>query len=170
MRSKFAVCLFAWFCFFGFARGQDAAKFDVFMGYSHVQADVSDDVGLGSFSLNGGEISVAYHAKSWLSAVADIGGYHGKGTASTYLFGPRITYSHFGQITPYSQVLFGVSHATPDVFAAGRQNAFTMTVGGGFDYHLSRRFSIRPIEIGYLLTNFEELNNVRVSSGVVFHF
>jgi hypothetical protein len=41
-----------------------------------------------------------------------------------------------------------------------------MIIGGGFDYH----FSIRPIELGYVLTDLDELNNVRLSTGIVLHF
>ena len=56
-------------------------------------------------------------------------------------------------------------------------NAFAMTVGGGFDVNLSRHFAVRPAQVDYLLTRFDELNtnaqtqnNLRVSTGVVFHF
>jgi outer membrane immunogenic protein len=52
-----------------------------------------------------------------------------------------------------------------------------MTVGGGVDVKISRRFSIRPAQVDYLLTRFNEFgtgaqtqNNLRVSTGVVFHF
>jgi hypothetical protein len=51
-------------------------------------------------------------------------------------------------------------------------------VGGGIDYRLSSRFSIRPAKLDYLLTRFNELNNnnrqsqnnLRVSTGIVFRF
>jgi hypothetical protein len=53
-----------------------------------------------------------------------------------------------------------------------------MTVGGGLDYRLSPHFSIRPAELDYLLTRFNEFtntsaqsqNNLRVSTGIVFRF
>jgi len=56
------------------------------------------------------------------------------------------------------------------------------SAGGGFDFRLSRRMSIRPIQADYLLTHFNEFdtfqlntsnstqNNLRLSTGVVFHF
>jgi hypothetical protein len=53
-----------------------------------------------------------------------------------------------------------------------------MTVGGGVDYRVSSRFSIRPLKVDYLLTRFNEFtttntqtqNNLRVSTGIVFRF
>jgi hypothetical protein len=119
MKLRVVVCVFALLSFLGVARGQDA-KVDLFTGYSHVQANLSGSGDHGSFGLNGGEFSFAYNANSWLSGVADVGAYNSRGQVSTYAFGPRITYSHFGQMTPFSQVLFGVTHATSDVFANGR--------------------------------------------------
>ena len=52
-----------------------------------------------------------------------------------------------------------------------------MAIGAGVDFKVSRRFSIRLLQVNYLMTRFNELglgaqsqNNLRVSSGVVFRF
>ena len=60
------------------------------------------------------------------------------------------------------------------------RNAFGMALGGGVDYRLTNRFSIRPLQVDYLLTRFREgtsatagresQNNLRASAGVVIHF
>ncbi|HEU0369982.1 MAG TPA: hypothetical protein VFR42_12265, partial [Candidatus Acidoferrum sp.] len=104
------------------------------------------------------------------------------GNMYTYLFGPRISYRHMGRITPFGQTLFGVAHALNGTYLNGKQTDFAMTVGGGFDFRLSRRISIRPIQADYLLTRFNEFetfqlntsnstqNNLRLSTGLVFHF
>ena len=49
-----------------------------------------------------------------------------------------------------------------------------MAIGAGVDFKVSRRFSIRLLQVNYLMTRFNELglgaqsqNNLRVSSGVV---
>lgn len=164
---------------------ESAPKFDVFAGYSYVQANPGV-TGVDSFHLHGGNASVAYNLTNWLGGVADFGGYNngnilgtGKsGTFSTYLFGPRVTYRHFRRITPFGQVLFGTAHANAAAFGTtGTQNAFAMTAGGGVDYKLFDRFSIRPFQTEYLLTRFGEgtlgartQNNLRVSTGFVFRF
>src|SRR5260370_45465 len=154
-------------------------------GYYYVRANLSASGG--KFSLNGGSASVAYNFNNWLSGVADFGGYHSTngldrgldGTLSTYLFGPRVSYRRFGRVTPFGEVLFGVAHTGASLLnTTSSQNAFAMTVGGGFDYRVTSRFSFRPLKVDYLLTRFNELNtnnaqnqnNLRVSTGIVFRF
>ena len=190
MKLKVVVCLLAFLSFFGVrAQAQDIPKFDVFAGYSYVRENPSAP-GTSSFSLNGGSASVAYNVNSWLSGVADFGGYHsgnilgtgGDGTLSTYMFGPRVSLHHIGRLAPFGQVLFGVAHATSSLSGVGTtisssDNAFAMSVGGGVDYRLSRHLLIRPLQVDYLLTRFSETgtgaqsqNNLRASTGVVFRF
>jgi opacity protein-like surface antigen len=154
-----------------------------------VRVNPSGSTVLPSFNLNGGEASLAYNANRCFSGVIDFGGYRTsqlisgepgdfKGNMWTYLFGPRISYRHLGRFTPFAQTLFGIAHATSDTFLVGNQTNFAMTVGGGFDYRLSHRLSVRLIQADYLLTRFKEFeasgrptqNNVRLSTGVVFHF
>jgi opacity protein-like surface antigen len=164
---------------------ESAPKFDVFAGYSYLQANPGVR-GTDSFHLNGGSASLAYNVTHWLSGVADFGGYtNGNilrvgngGTLSTYLFGPRLSYRHYRRITPFGQVLFGTAHASASSFGtAGTQNAFAMTAGGGLDYKLLDHLSIRPFQTEYLLTRFREgtlsarnENSFRVSTGFVFRF
>jgi opacity protein-like surface antigen len=187
MKLKVVVCLLVFTSLFGAAaQAQDVPKFDVFAGYSYVRENPATS-GIDSFSMNGGSASIAYNANHWLSAVADFGGYHADnilgtgidGTLSTYLFGPRISYRHDSRITPFGQVLFGVAHIGGDnglAFSASN-NSFAMAIGGGVDFKVSHRFSIRPVQVDYLMTHFNEFgtdaqnqNNLRVSTGVVFHF
>lgn len=188
MKLRVVVSLLAFASLFAVAaQAQDERKtVDVFAGYSYVRANPASS-GADSFSLNGGSASAAYNFNNWLSGVADFGGYHStnilgsgvEGTLSTYLFGPRVSYHHFGRVTPFGEVLFGVAHTGADLLGTGNsQNAFAMTVGGGFDYRLNRHFSLRPAKVDYLLTRFDEFtgtnarsqNNLRVSTGIVFRF
>jgi hypothetical protein len=157
MKTKVVVCLF---CFLSFlvttVSGQEYSKFDLFTGYSYVRAHPSGAT-LPSFNMNGGEASLAYNANSWLSGVFDFAGYRTsrltalepadyKGNMFTYLFGPRVSYRHhLGRVTPFAQTLFGAAHALNGTYLNGKQTDFAMTVGGGFDFRLSRRLSIRPI-------------------------
>jgi outer membrane immunogenic protein len=187
MKVNVVVCLLALVSLFGTATyAQDVPKFDLFTGYSYLRAN-PDTTGLGSFSMNGGSASLSYNANSWLSGVADFGGYHANnilgtgvdGTLSTYLFGPRVSYRRDSRFTPFGQVLFGVAHigGNNGLGFSSSNNSFAMTIGGGLDVKLSNRFSVRPVQVEYLLTHFNELglgaqnqNNLRVSTGIVFHF
>jgi opacity protein-like surface antigen len=184
MKLKLMVSLLVALSFFGaVARAQERPRIDIFAGYSYLQANPGVR-GVNSFHLHGGSASVAYHVNDWLSGVADFGGYsssylpatRNSGTLSTYLFGPRVSYRHFGKLTPFGQVLFGVAHADSKVVGAlTSENAFAMTVGGGVDYQLFRHIAIRPVQADYLLTRFavgtvptQTQNNARISTGFVF--
>lgn len=186
MKWKLLVSLLAVVSLFrATAQAQDVSKVDIFAGYSYVRENPSTS-GVSSFSLNGGSASIAYNANSWLSGVADFGAYHNgnllgtgaSGTLSTYLFGPRISYHHYGRITPFGEVLFGVAHAGASIAGtSGSDNAFAMSLGGGVDYRLTDRFAIRPVKVDYLMSRFSETgsagntqNNLRVSTGIVFRF
>jgi opacity protein-like surface antigen len=196
MKWKVVVSLLAFLSLFTVAsQAQEASRLSVFGGYSYVRANPSDSSNLGGFSMNGGNFSAAYKLNGWLSGVADIGGYHAtrpldctalgcsgtgdfKGNTWTYLFGPRVTFRHFGRVTPFAEVLFGVAHTTPNVFLTNKQTDFAMSVGGGVDYRLSHRLAIRPLQLEYLQTRFKEFdvidrqtqNNLRLSTGIVFRF
>ena len=186
MKTKVVVCLLALFSLGGLSvRAQESQRINVFLGYSYLQANPTT-TGLDSFHLNGGSASTDYNFTPWLAGVADFGGYTNGdigrggagGTLSTYLFGPRATYRHFGRITPFGQVLFGVARTNASAFeTAHAQNAFAMTVGGGVDYKVAQHFSLRPMQVEYLLSRFSETtsgnqtqNNLRVSTGVMLRF
>jgi len=187
MKLRVVVSLLAFLSFSAAAAyAQETPKLDVFAGYSYVREN-PNTAGVSSFSLNGGSASAAYHVKDWLSGVANFGGYHNgnilgthtDGTLSTYLFGPRVSYRSFHGFLPFGQALFGVAHAGANIVGtSASRNAFGMALGGGVDYRVNNRFSIRPLQVDYLLTRFPEgassnrqnQNNLRASAGVVVHF
>src|SRR5712691_5346456 len=183
MKLKLVVSLLALLTFFGVAaHAQETPKVDIFAGYSYVRENPSTS-GASSFSLNGGSASLTYHVKDWISGVADFGAYHNgnilgsgvDGTVSTYLFGPRVSYRSYRRVTPFGEALFGVAHEGARFLGtSASQNAFAMTLGGGVDYRLNSRFSIRPLKVDYLMTRFPEgttsnqtQKNLRVSTGIL---
>lgn len=188
MKLRVVVSLLAFLSFSGAAAyAQETPKLDIFAGYSYVRENPATS-GARSFSLNGGSASATYHIKDWISAVADFGAYHNgnilgthtDGTLSTYLFGPRISYRSYHRFLPFGEALFGVAHAGSNLVGNNSRNSFGMALGGGVDYRLTNRFSIRPLQVDYLLTRFAEgtsttagrqsQNNLRASAGVVIHF
>jgi opacity protein-like surface antigen len=62
----------------------------------------------------------------------------------TYLIGPRIPIHRFGRATPYAKVLFGMNSAS---FLTGHSTA--LAYGGGLDYRLTKRFSVRAFDFEY---------------------
>ncbi|HKE33070.1 MAG TPA: hypothetical protein VKD65_15170, partial [Candidatus Angelobacter sp.] len=173
------------FLFGAAAQAQERQLIDIGVSYSYVRYNPGTQ-GIRGFSMNGGSGSVAVNFKSWLSGVADIGGYarstppaSGSRTVSTYLFGPRVSLNHFARVTPFGQVLVGVAHAGSNYLTSGgSQNPFAAAIGGGLDWRWTSHIRIRAAEVDYFLTRFSEVtngnsleqSNLRVSSGFVFRF
>jgi hypothetical protein len=101
MKFKFVVTFVGLTSLFGAAtQAQERQTIDIGVSYSYVRYNPAT-AGFKSFSMNGGSGSVAYNFKSWLSGVADVGGYSKHnilgngvdGSLSTYLFGPRVSHA-----------------------------------------------------------------------------
>jgi hypothetical protein len=71
---------------------------------------------------------------------------------------------------PWLHALIGGSHLQPQT-AAGSRNALSATGGGGVDFRVNSRLSLRA-EADYVYTHFwsETQNNFQAAAGVVFHF
>lgn len=62
---------------------------------------------------------------------------------NTYLIGPRIPIATFHRITPYGKFLVGMGSGT-NAWLSGR--TFVLAYGGGVDYRLTRRFTLRAFD------------------------
>ncbi len=187
MKLRFIVSLLALVTLFGLtANAQELPKIDASVSYSYFRANPATS-GFNGFNLNGGSASASYNFRDWVSGVADFGGYHvgsynGVSVDNhvlTYLFGPRFTYREHRRFSPFGQVLVGGARAGSGVFATTNSHtAFATAFGVGVDWNVRDRFSIRPLQFDYLLTHLPEVtngnnqtqNNLRVSTGIVFHF
>jgi len=69
-----------------------------------------------------------------------------KNGEENYLIGPRVPFSvrHFPRVKTYAKVLVGYGKGD---FLYG--NTFNLAFGGGMDYRLNNRFSIRPFDLEY---------------------
>lgn len=159
-------------------------KYEVGINYSwlHVNSANYDYQRTG----NGGSGYFEYNLNSIVGLVADFGGYANTRTgiddkALTYLFGPRFNWRH-SRLSPYAQFLFGGGYAWSGPNSR-TQNAFATAAGGGLDYNLTKHIAIKPIQVEYVMTQFDSAslggstkgfgshqNDVRYSAGVVFRF
>jgi hypothetical protein len=158
-------------------------QFEVSGTYSYVRANAANSGG--GYNLNGGSASFTYNFSDRFAVVADGGIYRFGGLPSgidstmyTYLFGPRYNFRKVSRVTPFAEALLGGGrlNASSGGISAG-ENGFSMAIGGGLDWPLRHRFSIRLIEADYLLTRFDRVtgtsatqNDVRISAGLVFRF
>src|SRR5579862_186664 len=167
--------LVAMFLFVGVsARAQSAPSIEFFRGYSHVEADISNT----SFSLNGGEVSMTQNLNSWFGGTLDVGTQYGTRNGfnvntQQIMYGPVFSYRKMSSITPFGHVLVGAVHGSQG-FDGISQSAFKFgaAFGGGLDIKLNKRFSVRAIQVDYLLSRFlsTNQNNIRISAGIVVTF
>jgi len=158
----------------------------------------------GSQAINcaGGGGTIQYNVTSLVGIAADLGGCkvfsnaYGlgntiNGNLFTYLFGPRLTFRNSGKLQPFGELNFGgiraslscQSQALNCLAAAGggtySKNAFALTVGGGLDIKLNKKFAIRLAQLEYLYSRFgnncalavcsnnNNQNSFRLKSGIV---
>jgi outer membrane immunogenic protein len=146
------------------------------------------------FSLNGGSASIAKpFGSGHLAAVFDATVVHGtyttKGspaesyelTLTAITAGARYRPLPRSKWSPFGQILIGVANASGSLVEGDTPAAkdstlnFASQVGGGVDYRLSRRFSVRIAEADYFLTTSsngvnDHQNNLRLSTGIAYRF
>lgn len=159
---------------------------NVFVGYSYL----STDTNLSSrANLNGWEGSVEKKIFPFVGLVGDFSGHYGNelsnqfinpgggGFLSTqaklhsFLVGPRVSVSVNG-VRPFAHVLVGGAWQSQST--SGRSvndTSFATAVGGGVDFKLMKFAALR-VQGDLLRTQLfgNTQNNVRVSTGLVFHF
>jgi outer membrane protein with beta-barrel domain len=175
----------------GSALAQDGTfpKVELAPTFMYVHSPIADQ----NFNCVGGSAALAYNFTSRIGIAADLGGCDYlnntvagnkvNGNVFTFLFGPRITFRNHTPFTPFFDVNFGgarlsLDNATADT--SSTKTAFALTVGGGFDIRLTKRFSVRAIQADYLYTRFNAdcpvatcttnnnyQNNFRLESGIV---
>ncbi|HYH01438.1 MAG TPA: hypothetical protein VD837_20090 [Terriglobales bacterium] len=176
-------------------------KAEVFGGYSYLRSSGN--------GFNGWEGQVTGWLSPYLGITGDFSGHYrstdftepttGVSVSAdqnlhTFLAGPTLA-GRFGNHAVFGHALFGAARYSvsgnvdiPIVggISTGIDSAtkFAMVFGGGFDLGISPRFAIRPAQLDYLYTRFNNLeaigagfsttnghqNSFRYSAGVVFRF
>lgn len=97
-------------------------------------------------------------------------------TQSVFSAGLRFRPVH-ARVEPFGDLLLGAAHAggslSPAKTGFGSGNAFAFQAGGGVFVPLSARWTLKPVQVNYLLTTFanganNRQNDVRVSAGFDF--
>jgi hypothetical protein len=134
-----------------------------------------------STNFNGALGSFGWNFKPWLQIVGDtsyslvtVGGT--KNVLYGNHYGPRYYYRSRNRwnITPFAEAFVGGSRYDTTVSGSGgyttSENSLSFRVGGGVDFHPSRRWEIRLFDVDYYRTSFgtnAHQNNYWVSSGIV---
>ena len=150
----------------------EAPRWQIFAGYSRLQFDSKAFGFTSNTGLNGGTVSGAFNLNPYFGAVGEISVETGPNFRSRdWMLGPQGMYSKWGMLF-FGHFLFGKSDTRASTTVVAEDNARTEIVGGGFDFPVNQRISIRVAQVDYMWTH--QLNvdqkDVKYSTGVVFHW
>jgi outer membrane protein OmpA-like peptidoglycan-associated protein len=159
------------------AQSEPAPKVEVFGGYSwyHPGGTVLDrqipDIAKGW----GGQVT--YNLNRWAGIAVDGSGhYHDYGDIHSVAAGPQFKF-RTEHVTAFGEALFGIEHFSPNAFPS--ETDFAIIAGGGLEYKVTPRFWIRPAQVDYVYTHYNQfapsgssnqLNGVRLQAGLLFNF
>lgn len=178
--SKTALFLLLWLVILapGFAAAQSgvAPRWEVFGGYSYLRLD-SPTFGFANYSnLNGWNAAGTFNLNLKWSATLDLSGHYGSQLRDfTYMIGPQYTWRR-DKSKFFVHGLFGKTQDRVDI-TVGTKSGFqgvgrAFGGGGGYDWDWSPRITFRVVQADYIGGNSfgKTQNNIRVSTGVIFHF
>jgi len=156
-------------------RGELLSRWDLAVGYEYVHFKSAPF----SANMSGIHTSVAYALDDWValegSVVSAFGGdVFAPGEQARYVLytgGARISWNRDPKRwSPWAHALVGGAHLNPQV-ARSSKNGFAFQAGGGGDYYLNPRLSLRG-EVDYVRTQLysEGQNNIQGGVGIVIHF
>ena len=171
-----------------FAQGRDGVeKIDVFGGYSWYRPDGSIPAYImdGKFSPgttlptfdSGWAGQFTYNLNHWASLAVDGTGHYNRdfGNIHSIAAGPqfRLRRAHF---SAFGEALVGAQVFVPK--EQPNESSTSFVVGGGIDYKVNSRFSVRPIQADYVNSYYSvfpgvssnRYNGLRLQSGLVVSF
>lgn len=172
MRATSCILAIGAFVMLGAAptHGQEVSHFDVFAGYSF--ARVEGGTGEGRVNLNGWNVAATGNLTHWLGLTADVSGHYGSLSDGTdfrrhaYFVGPTVTWrSDDERLAPFLHVLFGQVRArraasSPANLPTAHETSFGTVLGGGVDWAINDFVAIRPFQVEYLMTRFDEASGI----------
>jgi len=172
---KTALCLF-FLLAPGFAAAQVAPRWEVFGGYSYLRLDSTTFGFAHAADMNGWNAAGTFNINLKWSVTADLSGHYGSQLrALNYMFGPQYAWRR-DKSKFFVHGLVGKGQNRVDV-TSGTQAYFesvglAFAAGGGFDWDWRPHVSFRVVQADYLNTDTfgKNQNDIRVSTGVIFHF
>lgn len=151
---------------------QDTPRIAVAGGYSYMRFD-SRTLGFADYTnLQGGNGSFTYNFAPYFGVTMDVGGDFGSHLqVAGWMAGPQIYYRLWGADL-FGHALFGQSQTHVDIGTPITSAGRAVAGGGGVDFRISDRFSIRAIQADYIATQTFNASqkNLRLSTGLVFRW
>ncbi len=151
---------------------QEVPRFQVFGGYSRLRFD-STTLGFADYSnLNGGKIGLTFNLSPYFGVAGEVAGGWGS-PLKVYdgLVGPQVSYRKW-KGTVFGQVLFGKAKTRVNINGPVTSSGRAVAFGGGVDFPVTPRFSVRLIQVEYLNTHTFQIsqNNLQLSTGLIYQF
>ena len=140
-----------------------------------------------------GDFSGSYHHGSY-AATPEVAAEPYHTTIYTFAAGPVFNFDSKGKIKPFVHALIGGAHInTPVVWGGGgiadtygSKSGLAMMFGGGADFKYKKNMALRLVQFDWIIYNSSSMgdligaegrsdssifaSNVRISTGIVFHF
>jgi hypothetical protein len=153
--------------------GEGERPFEIFTGYSLVhEADGTLNGWTGTFIAN---------LNGWFGLAADFDGHYGShrdGSTNVlvqehgFTFGPHVALHNRSRFTPFAFALVGGAHeGVPTAGFTESSTAVAANLGGGLDYSVNDRISLRLAQVDAACTRFhgQWTTSPRFSAGLIFH-
>jgi len=157
------------------SRGQVAPRWEVFGGYAYRNVDSTTFGFVDRSTLNGFDAEATFNIKPSWAVTADAGGQYGSQmTVYNFLIGPQYDLRR-DKSKFFVRGLFGKAQDRVNISTAISSHVESVGraigAGGGYDLDLTPRFTFR-VQADYLRTSTfgTTQNDIRVSTGLVFHF
>jgi hypothetical protein len=157
------------------AGAQEVTRFDVYGGYSYLRFDARPIGFDNDLNMNGWNLGGAMNFGDSFSAVVAVSGDYGSQvTAYNYMIGPQYSWRlRKGRL--FVLGMFGKAQNTVNIVQPTKDGFESVgraySAGGGYDWDVSPRFSIRVLQVEYLNTQTYHAteHDIRASAGVVIH-
>jgi hypothetical protein len=150
----------------------EAPRVEVFGGYSRLQFDTKSLAFAQNTGLNGGAVGAAFNFSPFFGVVGEADIQSGPNVrVRDWLVGGQGMYSKWGALV-FGHVMFGKAETRVITTDLIKDNGKAISLGGGFDYPITSRFSIRVIQVDYLRTHTLGLdqNNLKLATGLVYRW
>jgi len=165
--------------------GQAVPRYEVFGGFSYLRFD-SPTIGYADYSnLTGWNLGATVNVTHSLGVALDVSGHYGSQmNAYNYMVGPQYSWRK-EKYQLFAHGFIGKAQNTVNItepifngnVVEATRNGFesvgrVYAGGGGFDWYLTPRFTIRVLQADFLDTQTfaATQHDIRVSTGLVFHF
>jgi hypothetical protein len=158
------------------AQATFAPRWEVFTGYSFMRLNSTSFGFANNSNLNGWNAAGTFNINLKWSVTLDLSGHYGSQLRDfNYMIGPQYNWRR-DKSKFFVHGFFGKAQDRVDI-TVGTKSGFqgvgrAFAGGGGYDWDYSPRITIRVIQADYINSNSfgQTQNDIRVSTGVVFHF